>query len=50
MKVVIVDDEKIILDGIKRTILKIYPNFEINCFLDSNEAVKFIKNVSAINY
>ena len=46
MKIVIIDDEKIILDGIKRSILKIYPNFEINCFLDSNEAVSFIKKNS----
>ena len=46
MKVVIVDDEKIILDGIKRTILKIYPNFEINCFLNSNEAVDYINKNS----
>ena len=46
MKIVIVDDEKIILDGIERAILKIYPNFEINCFLDPNEAVNFIKKNS----
>lgn len=46
MKIVIVDDEKIILDGIKRAILKIYPNFEINCFLDSNEAINFIQKSS----
>lgn len=42
MKVIIVDDEKIILEGIKRTILKIYPDFEVNCFTSSNEAINFI--------
>jgi two-component SAPR family response regulator len=46
LKIVIVDDEKIILDGIKRTILKIYPKYEINCFLDCNEAVNFINKFS----
>ena len=42
MRVVIVDDEKIILDGIKRAILKVYPDFEINCFIDPNRAIEFI--------
>jgi len=42
VKVVIVDDEKIILDGIKRTILKVYPDFEIECFISSKDAIDFI--------
>ena len=42
VRVVIVDDEKIILDGIKRAILKVYPNFEINCFINPNKAIEFI--------
>lgn len=46
MKVVIVDDEKIILDGVKRTILKVYPDFEINCFTNPNEAINFINKNS----
>lgn len=46
MKVVIIDDEKIILDGIRRSILKVYQDFEINCFVDANEAIDFIKKNS----
>ena len=46
MKVVIVDDEKIILDGIKRTILKVYPNFEVNCFINPNDAIDFINIIA----
>lgn len=46
MKVIIVDDEKIILEGIEKNILKVYPEFDINSFIDANEAIEFVNNNS----
>lgn len=46
MNVIIVDDEKIILEGIKRTILKVYPEIEVNCFINPEEALCYVKDNS----
>lgn len=46
MKVIIVDDEKIILEGVKKNILKVYPDVDINSFIDANEAIEFVNNNS----